>query len=320
MSGLTAQAAALPPAAARRPETALHRAGRLALFALAVVGGLAGIGEIWLHVTSDPVGDAHAYFAAATRLNAGLPLYPAAADPSTNTIYLYPPLLAIALRPLALLPFPIFAAAWEAIVLGSFVLLIVQLGAGPRTWLAIGILGIPIGWALAIGQAHVPLTLLLAIGQPWSIALAANVKVFPALVILWWIGRREWQAFGAFLGWMLVFGLIQLLLDWNATWAFLRGGVGLAQLGDVHNISPYVFISPQVWVVLLIAGCLATLALAKTRFGWPVAVALGTLSPPRLLVYMLTGLLAAIREPRQAGATDPSALPDVATAYARAVR
>jgi hypothetical protein len=293
---------------------------RLGIFALAVVGALAGAGVAWLHLTGDPLADAHAYFDAANRLNHGLPLYPAGIDPSSNLVYLYPPLLAVALRPLATLSYPVFALVWEAIVLVSFGLLIVQLGATRRVWLAIGILGIPIGWALSVAQAHVPMTLLLAIGQPWSIALATNVKIFPALVALWWLGRRDYQAFAAFILWMLLIGLAQLVLEPKGTFEFLGGGVGLAQLGAVRNISPFAFGSPVLWAALVILGGVLTLRLAKTRWGWAAAVALGTVSPPRLLVYMLTGLLAAIREPRPPDAADPYAPVDAATAYLRSVR
>jgi hypothetical protein len=301
-------------------ESGRRRALRLGVFALAVVGALAGAGEVWLHLTGDPLADAHAYFDAANRLNHGLPLYPPGIDPSSNLVYLYPPLLAVALRPLALLPYWQFALVWEAVVLVSFGLLIVQLGANRRVWIAIGILGIPIGWALSIAQAHVPMTLLLAIGQPWSVALAANVKIFPALVALWWLGRRDYQAFVAFLLWMFLWGLAQLVLEPGGTFEFLGGGVGLGQLGAVRNISPFAFGSPIVWVALVILGALLTLRLAKTRWGWAAAIALGTLSPPRLLVYMLTGLLAALREPRGPGAPDPDAPVDASTAYLRSFR
>ncbi len=298
----------------------LERAGTLGLFALAVIGGLLGLGLVWIHLMSDPIADAHAYYDAASRLNHGLPLYPPDIDPSTNLVYLYPPLLAVVLRPLALLPYEVFALAWEAIVLISFALLVKQLGGGRRVWTAIGILGIPIGWALSIGQAHVPMTLLLAIGQPWSIALAANIKLFPVVIALWWIGRRDYESFVAFLLWAGLIGIVQLVLEPTGTIAFLQGGVSFAQLGDVRNISPFAWWSPLAWSILVLVGALVTVAAARTRWGWAVAVAFGTLAPPRLLLYMLTGLLAAIRQPRIAGEPDPEAPLDTVTAFAKAVR
>ena len=102
---------------------ARRRAARLAylaVFALAVVGALAGIATLFMHLANDPLADVRAYYDAGARLNAGLPLYPADADPNAAEYYRYPPLLAIAFRPLALLPFAAAAAIWEAVVIASF--------------------------------------------------------------------------------------------------------------------------------------------------------------------------------------------------------
>jgi hypothetical protein len=307
--------------AARRTRAKLRPSSvhvfNLAVFALAILGALAGIAVAWMHVMNDPLADAHAYFEASARLNAGQALYPAGADPNGNEIYLYPPLLAIVLRPLAMLGFPVFAAAWEAVVVLAFVLLLRHLGVQKRsTWLAVGLLGIPIGWALSIAQAHVPLALLLAIGQPWSIAIAANLKLTPVLIALWWLGRRDFQSLFAFLAWMALLALGQILLEGRNTIAFFSN-VGVDQLGAVRNLSPFPD-SPILWAGLVIVGCVAVLALARTRWGWPAAVTLVTLSPPRLLVYMLMGLIAGLREPKKA--FDPDAEGDVAAAYVRSAR
>jgi hypothetical protein len=293
----------------------------LLLFVAAIIGAAAGVAVGWMHLVGDPLADAHAYYDAAARLNAGQPLYPAGIDPNSNRIYLYPPLLAILLRPLALLSYEWFALAWELIVVGSFVLLLQHLGVRRRsTWIAVGLLGIPIGWALTVAQAHVPMTLLLAMGQPWSIALAANLKLFPVLIVLWWIGRREWESAVAFAVWMVLLVAAQAVLEQGGSIAFFRS-VGLGQVGDpgLHNISPFT-LSPVAWFVLLFVGCAAILATARTRWGWPVAVTVATLAPPRLLVYMLTGLLAGVRQPRKAGDPDREVDVDAASAFVRSDR
>jgi hypothetical protein len=204
------------------------------------------------------------------------------------------------LRPFAAtLPYEWFAGLWEVLVAGSFAGLLWYLGLrSERTWLAVGILGVPIGWALSIGQAQVPLTLLVAIGQPWSVALAANLKLFPALILVWWLGRRDYQASIAFLLWAGLLAGAQLLLEPGGTAAFVRS-VGLDEVGDVRNISPFA-LSPELWAILLVAGIVVTWALARSRAGWSAAVALATLAPPRLLVYALMTLLASVREPEVA--------------------
>ncbi|HSL97004.1 MAG TPA: hypothetical protein VK831_00405, partial [Candidatus Deferrimicrobiaceae bacterium] len=74
------------------------------------------------------------------------------------------------------------------------------------------------------------------------------------------------------------------------------------------------------WAILLAVGALLVIGLARTRWGWPADVALVTLPPPRLLVYMLTGLLAALRQPKVAGQPAPEPEVDAATAFTGAVR
>jgi hypothetical protein len=178
----------------------------------------------------------------------------------------------------------------------------------------------PVAWSLAIAQAHIPMTLLMAIGQPWSIALATNIKLFPVLVAVWWLGRRQYQAVGALVGWLILLGFLQWLIEPDGSVAFF-GAVGLDETAGVRNISPYA-ISPVLWAVLGVAGAVGALFLAPTRWGWAAAVALATLASPRLIVYMLTGLLAAVREPDPPRGEGPYDLPppDAAEVYVSSAR
>ena len=266
------------------------------LFALAVVGALAGIYVLWSHLTTDPLNDVQAYYWAAGRLNAGLPLYPPDQSVSTPLGYPYPPLLAVLFRPLALLPFAAAAAIWEVVVIASFITTVWWIGPRRReTWLALGILALPIAWCLVIGQAQVVLTLFTAIGAPWSIALAANIKLFPALIALWWIGRRDWRSLGFFIVTLAGLGLLQLVLAPQATLDYFTA-ITLKQVGDVRNFSPYA-ISPLLWGALVLAGVGVVLRLAPTRWGWPAAVILSVVGTPRLLIYMFMTFLAVLAEP-----------------------
>jgi hypothetical protein len=268
----------------------------LGLFALAAVGAVAGIYMFWFHLTTDPLDDVRAYYGAAARLNAGLPLYPAGADTNVAEFYRYPPLLAILFRPLALLPFEAAAAIWEVLVIASLVATVWWIGLRRReTWLALGLLAFPIAWCVTIGQAQVPLTLLTAIGAPWSIALAAHIKLFPALVALWWIGRRDWRRLGVFAAWTAGLGLVQLVLAPQATLDFLAS-LTLEQVGAVRNISPYA-VSPLLWGAVVLAGVGVVLRLAPTRWGWAAAVILSVVATPRLLTYMFMTFLGTLRAP-----------------------
>ena len=271
---------------------------RLALTALAGLGATAGIWVFWFHVSTDPLADVRAYYDAGARLNAGLPLYPVDQDVNGPTAYFYPPLFAMAFRPLALLPYSVAAAAWESLVVAAFVATLILVGVRrPGTWIAVGILGLPIAWVLAVAQAQAAVTLLLTIGNPLAIALATNLKLFPVLAGVWYVGRRDWSSLARLCGWLILLGGLQLILEPTATLDYVRT-LGLGWVGDVRNFSPYA-ISPLLWVALLVAGVLAALRLAPTRWGWAAAVALSVLATPRLLSYMLMTLLATLRRDRR---------------------
>ena len=277
------------------PQVRMRSLVRLAWFGLAVIGGLAGLAEIASQVTYGGFTDISAYYQAAARLNSGAPLYVASANPEAANYYQYPPLLAIAFRPLALLPFHLAVVIWEAAMFAAFALIIWRLGLRFSTAVAIGVLGLPIAWALATGQAQMLVTLLLVIGTPGSVALAANLKVVPALVALYWVGRRDWIAVARFAGWLMVLALVQLVLAPAGTLAY-PSFLLHNRAGNVHNFSPLAW-SPLAWAVLVGAGAIAVLVLAKRRSGWAAAVVLSTLATPRLLSYVLCTLLATLQQP-----------------------
>jgi hypothetical protein len=262
----------------------------------AIVGLLLGIETVVLHLTTDPLADVHAYYDAGARLNAGLPLYDQPATTDEADFYRYPPLLAILWRPLATLPFSAAAAVWMVVLFTCFALTILRLGPRRRsTWIALGMLALPTGWSLAVGQAQVIVTLLTALGAPWAIALGANIKVFPALIAIWWFGRREVRPLAWFAAWMAALIALQFALAPQATIDFVRT-FGLGQVGNVENRSLYA-LSPVLWAAAVVAGIVVAWRLAPTRWGWAAAVALSVFATPRLLIYQLSTLVAAIRAP-----------------------
>jgi hypothetical protein len=263
--------------------------------AAGLLGLLLGVETLVLHLAMDPLADVHAYYDAGTRLNAGLPLYEQAADTNRADFYRYPPLLAILFRPLALLPFTAAAAIWEALLIGLFVMTVIRLRPTRWTLVVLGMLALPTAWSLAIGQAQVAVTFLMALGAPWALALATNLKLFPALAAIWWLGRRDGKSFGLFVAWLVGFGVFQLVLEPAGTLAF-PGFVGLEQVGDVNNRSLYGF-SPVLWAVAVIVGIVVTWRLSRSRFGWAAAVILSVVATPRLLLYQLSTLAAGLREP-----------------------
>jgi hypothetical protein len=258
----------------------------------------------------------HAYYEAGQRLNAGVGLYDQTTDVNGNHFYFYPPLLAIVFRPLALLPFGVAAAAWEVAMIASFAATVRLLGLRFSTGVALGLLALPIGWTLAIGQAQALVTLLLVVGSPFAVALAANLKLFPILVAVYWLGRRDWPALARLAAWLVGLGLAQLAFEPAGTLAF-ASFPNLGQVGAINNLSPYA-ISPALWLGLVAVLAAVALRLAPTRYGWPAAVALSVLATPRLLSYLLMGLLSALRHPEGADVVQrepaPTAMPTQADA------
>ncbi len=203
------------------------------------------------------------------------------------------------------------AIIWESIVIGATVLTFKRLGLREPVLLVGAWLALPIMWAVSIGQAQALITFLLAVGAPWAVALAANIKIFPALAAIYWVGRREWRPLGVFAAWILGLVAFQFILEPQATLdylAFLR----LDQVGEVNSLSLY-GISPILWAISLVVLVIIALRLAPTRWGWAAAVVLSVFATPRLLNYQLSTLLAGLGGPdmhREAGPSAPRREPD----------
>lgn len=264
--------------------------------AAAVLGGVIGLDTLVLHLTVDPFADVRAYYEAGARLNAGMPLYVQSATTDDPGFYRYPPLLAVAFRPLALLSFQQAAVIWEALLATALGATILRLGIRRRwTWLLVGWLAAPIGWSLAVGQAQVLVTFLLTVGTPLGVAAAAQLKLFPIAAAIYWSARRDGRALLAVGMWTGLLSLLSLILEPRGTLDFLSFS-DLGQVGTVVNMSPY-GVSPWLYGLSLVGLLAVAWRLARTRFGWAAAVALVVFATPRLLMYQLSTLLAAGRAP-----------------------
>jgi glycosyl transferase family 87 len=291
-----AGAASMAAMMADVPPLFQSRRIRWVLVAASVLGLIIGIDTLILHVRLDPLADVRAYYDAGARLNAGLPLYIQSASTDDPGFYRYPPLLAIAFRPLALLPYETAALIWEAILIVLFVGTLVRLGLrNPWTWIVSGWLAAPIAWSLAIGQAQVAVTFLVALGFPWAIALAGNLKILPIVVAVYWIGRRDWRAIRHLAVWLVGLVAVQFVLEPAGTIAFISFS-DLGQVGNVQNRSLYGF-SPLLWGAFVVVFLAVALRYAPTKAGWALAVSASVLVSPRLLMYQLSTLQAAVRSP-----------------------
>ena len=121
-------------------------------------------------------------------------LYAGRTDWNGIAAYPYSPAFAQLLFPLNLLPWPLFVAAWTAILIGAVWLL-----TGPDYFL----LGLAVG-AMEIAGGNVSLLLALAIVKgfrhPWAWAFPLLTKITPGVGLLWFALRREWRQLAVALG------------------------------------------------------------------------------------------------------------------------
>ncbi len=283
------------PALAIRLSPRGRRAVTAVLWAGAAVGLLLGVETVALHLSTDPLADARVYYDAGARLNVGLPLYDTSASDSVG-LYLNPPLLAILWRPLALLPFPAAAVIWMAAMLGALGLTLWRIGIRQESILVACWLALPIGWALSVGQAEPIVTMLMAFGSPAGIALAGNIKLVPLLAAVHWAARRDLRLLVRLALWTGVIVGVQVVVEPRGSSAFLQLS-WLHPAFAVLNVSPYV-VSPLLWAAMAVTLAVVAWPLVRTRFGWAAALVLAVVTYPRLLVYLLSSLLAALGGPR----------------------
>ena len=153
-------------------------------------------------------------------------------------------------------------------------------------------------------------TFLLALGAPWAVALAGHIKLLPVIVAIYWLGRRDWRALGRFAAWLVGLTILTFILEPAGTLAFIQFS-DLSQVGEVQNRSLY-SVSPLLWGAFVVGLLALAWRYARTGAGWPLAVAASVLASPRLLMYQLSSLQAAVRSPDEhPGGANSSAAPVV---------
>jgi hypothetical protein len=117
-------------------------------------------------------------------------------------------------------------------------------------------------------------------------ATATWVKVFPAVVLVWYLARRAWRPLLAFIATFILLGLIQL--PWLGH--FFR--YTLSPAGGLVAAIPW----PNVpWVLAVLAVATTAYVQARRGDGWTAAVILALIAIPRIFVPYFSILLAAPR-------------------------
>jgi len=264
------------------------RGARLVAMAVAL-GWLGYTLASWFFVWNPA--DAGAYYSAAQRLLAGLPLYPAT-NPEAHEVYRYAPWFAVLWIPLTLFPEDVVAHVWSLCMLAAsaFAAWPVLRRGTPASITLGALLFAFLAETAMFGNVH-PLVVALLVWTiryrtaPVWVGVATSLKLVPILFVLPWIGRREWWKAGVALLTAALLFAPMLLFDLRNY--VTSPGTGLLSLYAV---------SPALWlgVAALTAAVAVVLSLQRSRWAWLAAALLMFLGPPRVTTSYLSFILVAV--------------------------
>ncbi|HUQ44582.1 MAG TPA: glycosyltransferase family 87 protein [Candidatus Limnocylindria bacterium] len=247
-----------PRTGAVRPLRDIGIPGFIALIGPLVVFRLLGV-----YPWNEPAFDLHAYWI--TR--AGVDYAHQHAGPAGT--YLYSPAFAQAIRPLTLLPLPVFAAIWTSI---GAALLIALTG---RRALLVALLP-PVLITLVQGQLDIAFAAVAFLGLRWPAlwALPLLTKITPGVGLVWFLVRREWRSFMIALGVTLAVVAVSFVLD-QGGWA---SWVAMLLRAEFPRDPQLVYLDIPLTVRLPIAVLLIAWG-ARTDRRWTIPVAMALAMP-----------------------------------------
>jgi len=262
------------------------------IVALAVIIGI-GIFHLYIALTNWTLSDAGAYWQAGLRLRAGEPLYPALASAEGSGIYRYAPWFAWLAVPWTFLPEWLAGVLWSAVLLGASALPLMPL-VRLRAWILVAFFAPILVGISAVGNVQPLIVAALVLGVerrsgPVWIALAASLKIFPILLALVYLGRRQWWAFAATVAITALLWLPAVVYDLSAY---------PASAGQAGALIAF----PILYFAVVGIAMGTTFAIAPTRWGWLAGATAVVVSLPRLFVYDVTYLMLGV-EPATKGAT-----------------
>ena len=170
----------------------------------------------------------------------------------TITAYLYSPAFAQLIRPLVILPWPLFVTIWTAINLAIVWWLLGR-------WSLPAMLFIPIPFEIISGNVHLMYAAAIVIGFRMSAswALPLLTKVTPGIGVLWYAARREWRALSIALGVTAAIVAVSFVLDpsaWSAWIDILRTSSSTPDTVGWYIPIPLLYRLPVAAAVALVAG------------------------------------------------------------------
>lgn len=276
----------------------------LAIFGIAVV--FIAVALMLTFLRAGIVGwDGLTYLAAGERLNAGHPLYAlspgdrpvALRPPYWTSPLLSPPPIAVLWRPLAALPNEWGLAAWW---ITSITIMVVTVTAVARRAI------LPAGVALLIlfpsfvGELEVAnvngyllggtvLVWLLATRRQDGlagglVALMASIKLWPIVLLVWFLGQRRWSVLPGFVAGAVIVGFTSLLgagIEAHFDYVAIARSTPPSALSVAGILSAFGVNVPWISYVILVFGIVEVLALRhRPELAFSVAVATMVLGSP----------------------------------------
>jgi hypothetical protein len=231
--------------------------------------------------------DSHAYWLTRNGIAYGT-------NPGAHDAYLYSPAFAQAIRPLTLLPWPVFAVVWSLCGAVTYVWLVRTVD---RPWRYV-LLALCAG-DIVYGNVWWLFAIVLAFGlrRPGLWALPLLLKVTPAVGLVWFAARREWRNLVVALAFAAAVFAVSFSLAphaWLDWFAFLRRPHGA---GAVDGAVPP--------AVRFVAAFALTAFAARTDRKWLLPAALWLAAP----VFSINGIAIFAALPVLTGRTQRPRLP-----------
>ena len=189
----------------------------------------------------------------------------------------YAPPIAALFAPFHLLPWPVFLGLWVALLWAALAWL-----GGRWTLAACVFVGIP--WSIYEGNVDLLLAVLVVAGLRWPavLSLAILAKATTAIVLVWFLLRRDWRSLGISLAALAALVLLTLPFtfdQWPRYFAMLADNAGAPE---------------SAWIGLRVLVAIGLISLASvTNRAWLVGVA-AAVAQPTLTIRSLAVVMAAV--------------------------
>jgi hypothetical protein len=200
--------------------------------------------------------------------------------------YRYPPLLAMVMPVLRYVWFPLCVAAWAYVLWMRW-----RAARWVGMLLPLLLVGVLVQQAVVGNASAMMVAALIAVpvhrrAGAVGLAMVSWLKIYPVLGVLWYVGRKDWEALRWFAVTFMVLGLLQT--PWLAE--FVR--YSLSDAAWVSGQYSLRALGPAVWIGATAVLASVTILKARSQMGWFYALITMLAAIPRLNVLVLVPLLA----------------------------